>query len=142
MIIILIVAVVLALLKICRNIYNSLQYYDMRNFYSQVLEIRSVRKLNIISDFERFFAFIQQQDLGSYTWHEIQSKLLMVQTEHHLCIHKHNLTQLDIYHRILRFKNYEVAMVNKNVINLKFNLPFLGEWFVVSYNFFSGFRNH
>ncbi|CAD5117279.1 DgyrCDS6067 [Dimorphilus gyrociliatus] len=108
MIIVLIVAVVLALLKTCRNIYNSFQYYDMRNFYSQVLEITS-------------------QDLGSFTWHEIQSKLLLGQTEHHLCIHKHDLTQLDIYHRILRFKNYEVAMINKKVINLQFKLPFLGE---------------
>lgn len=39
-------------------------------------------------------------------------------------------TYTDIYHRILRFKNYMIAMVNKDLLPLKFNLPFLGERFV------------
>lgn len=29
-----------------------------------------------------------------------------------MCIHKKELTELDIYHRILRFKNYMVAMID------------------------------
>ena len=33
----------------------------------------------------------------------------------------------DIYHRILRFKNYMVAMANVNTLPLKHNLPFIGE---------------
>ena len=37
----------------------------------------------------------------------------------------------DIYHRILRFKNYLVAMVNKELLPLKFRLPFVGEQYVV-----------
>lgn len=32
-----------------------------------------------------------------------------IQKEHQICIHKKELTELDIYHRILRFKNYMVA---------------------------------
>jgi len=33
----------------------------------------------------------------------------------------------DIYHRILRFKNYSLAMMNKSLLPVKFQVPFLGE---------------
>ena len=61
------------------------------------------------------------------TWYDVQNKLKEVQKELMMCIHKHDLTDLDIYHRILRFRNYLVAMVNKNVLPLKINIPFVGE---------------
>eukprot|EP00057_Strongylocentrotus_purpuratus_P009413 XP_011663887.1 PREDICTED: autophagy-related protein 9A [Strongylocentrotus purpuratus] len=44
-----------------------------------------------------------------------------------MCIHKAELTELDIYHRILRFKNYMVAMVNKSLLPLHHHPPFLGD---------------
>lgn len=44
-----------------------------------------------------------------------------------MCIHKEHLTELDIYHRILRFKNYMVAMMNKSLIPSKVILPIFGE---------------
>lgn len=44
-----------------------------------------------------------------------------------MCIHKEHLTELDIYHRILRFKNYMVALMNKSLIPSKLNLPIIGE---------------
>ncbi|XP_074708323.1 autophagy-related protein 9B isoform X2 [Strix uralensis] len=43
-----------------------------------------------------------------------------------MCVHKRELTELDIYHRILRFKNYMVAMVNKSLLPVRFHLPLLG----------------
>ena len=51
--------------------------------------------------------------LESEVWCEVQEKLVTAQTEHMMCIHKQELTPLDVYHRILRFNNYIVAMVNK-----------------------------
>ncbi|NXH02245.1 ATG9A protein, partial [Loxia leucoptera] len=36
------------------------------------------------------------------------------------------LTELDIHHRILRFRNYTVAMVNKSLLPVRFHLPLLG----------------
>lgn len=51
----------------------------------------------------------------------------VLQIEQRMCIHKEVLTELDIYHRILRFTNYFIAMVNKGVIPLKLDVPFLGE---------------
>lgn len=52
---------------------------------------------------------------------------MQTQKEHQICIHKRELTELDIYHRILRFQNYMVALVNKSLLPLRFRLPGLGE---------------
>jgi autophagy-related protein 9 len=49
-----------------------------------------------------------------------------------MCIHKELLTELDIYHRILRFKNYMVAMMNKNLLPSTIHLPLLGEMVCLS----------
>ena len=38
-----------------------------------------------------------------------------------------SLSSLDVYHRILRFRNYLVAMINKNVLPCKLHIPFYGE---------------
>ena len=61
------------------------------------------------------------------TWAEVQQRLISAQREHLMCISNKNLTELDIYHRILRHKNYMVAMVNKDILPVKLNLPFMGE---------------
>lgn len=37
------------------------------------------------------------------------------------------LPHTDVYHRILRFQNYLVAMINKKVLPCKFYIPFFGE---------------
>jgi autophagy-related protein 9 len=68
-----------------------------------------------------------QKDLPNITWHEVQEKLLQMQIKHHLCVHKQELTELDIYNRILRFKNYEVAMVNQGILPPKIDVPLLGQ---------------
>ncbi|KAH9371530.1 hypothetical protein HPB48_009187 [Haemaphysalis longicornis] len=60
------------------------------------------------------------------TWHEVQRRVLEVQKEQQMCIHKQELTELDIYNRILRHKNYMVALVNKEVLPLHLQVPLLG----------------
>nr|CAD7255835.1 unnamed protein product [Timema shepardi] len=71
--------------------------------------------------------FIFVSDLDNLTWHEVQHRVREVQLEQQMCIHKRDLSELDIYHRILRFKNYMVAMVNKSLLPIRLRLPFLGE---------------
>ncbi|CAL1538792.1 unnamed protein product [Lymnaea stagnalis] len=88
--------------------FNFSNYMRTRNFFISALNIET-------------------RDLSNMTWHEVQLRLLEVQKEQQICIHKQELTQLDVYHRILRFKNYLVAMVNKDLLPLKFRLPFVGE---------------
>lgn len=65
--------------------------------------------------------------MDNLTWHEVQQKIREVQLKQQMCIHKKDLSELDIYHRILRFKNYLVAMVNKSLLPVRFNLPIIGE---------------
>ena len=54
-------------------------------------------------------------------------RLLQMQKIYHLCIHKQDLTELDIYNRILRFKNYLVAMVNQGILPPKIDVPLFGQ---------------
>lgn len=54
-------------------------------------------------------AFSFQSELPYATWQEVQARIVEIQKEHQICIHKRELTELDIYHRILRFKNYMVC---------------------------------
>ncbi|XP_022242594.1 autophagy-related protein 9A-like [Limulus polyphemus] len=104
----LLVSLVFWLLRVVKVVYHFFQYMEIRAFYSSALKITA-------------------EELDSMTWHEVQQKLLEVQTEQQMCIHKSELSELDIYHRILRFKNYMISMMNKDLLPLKFNLPVLGE---------------
>nr|CAB3224237.1 autophagy-related protein 9A [Phallusia mammillata] len=88
-------------------------------FYSffQLLEIRH---------FYRIALHINDNDVDNMTWHDVQQRLMLVQEEQQMCIHKQQLTELDIYNRILRFKNYMIAMINKGLLPPKFTFPILG----------------
>ncbi|XP_064613606.1 autophagy-related protein 9A-like [Liolophura sinensis] len=103
----LLVATVFWLLRVVKVIYNIFKYFEINTFYKGALKIST-------------------SDLANMTWHEVQRRVLEVQKEQHMCIHKRNLTELDIYHRILRFKNYMIAMVNKSLLPLEGNIPFVG----------------
>ncbi|XP_071956451.1 autophagy-related protein 9A-like [Antedon mediterranea] len=104
----LIIAIIFWLHRFTRVVYNALKYWEIRSFFLTALKI-------------------QTDDLPNHTWHSVLQRVQRVQIEQRMCIHKEDLTELDIYHRILRFKNYMVAMVNKSLLPLKFRVPFLGE---------------
>ena len=91
--------------------YQVFQYWDIKSFYNQALKIND-------------------DQLDSITWNEVQKRLLEAQSDTEMCIHKTQLTELDIYHRILRFKNYLVAMVNKELLPVRFVIPIVGTEFV------------
>ncbi|XP_006004355.1 autophagy-related protein 9A [Latimeria chalumnae] len=94
--------------RLIKFIYNVCCYWEIHSFYINALKI-------------------PMSDLPYFTWQEVQARIVEIQKEHQICIHKKELTELDIYHRILRFKNYMVAMVNKNLLPIRFCLPFLGD---------------
>jgi len=93
--------------RVCKLIASFFQLLEIRRFYHQALRIR-------------------QTELEYVSWHEVQQRIMIVQEEQQMCIHKQRLTELDIYNRTLRFKNYLVAMVNKGLLPPQFNIPFLG----------------
>lgn len=102
------IAVVVWIYHAVKFISQAFQYWDVKAFFNTALKI-------------------SDSELDNVTWHEVQTKLREVQREQQMCIHKKELSQLDIYHRILRFKNYLVAMVNKSLLPVRLCLPFVGE---------------
>ncbi|XP_072901240.1 autophagy-related protein 9B isoform X2 [Hemitrygon akajei] len=104
----LIMAAVFWVYRLVKVICNLLSYWEIRTFYIKALKIPTI-------------------ELCNYTWQEVQARLIQLQREHQMCIHKKELTELDIYHRILRFKNYMVAMVNKSLLPVRLSVPFLGD---------------
>ncbi|TWW73806.1 Autophagy-related protein 9A APG9-like 1 [Takifugu flavidus] len=89
---------------------NFLSYWEIRQFYIKALKIKMA----------------SADELCNFTWQEVQDRLISLQREQQMCIHKKELTELDIYHRILRFKNYMVAMINKSLLPVQLQLPLLG----------------
>ncbi|RXG68474.1 Autophagy-related protein 9A [Armadillidium vulgare] len=87
----------------------------------------NIRRFKIMKRFYNEALGVEEHNIENVTWEEVQRRLMEVQVEQRMCIHKESLTELDIYHRILRYENYFIAMVNKNVIPLKLKLPILGE---------------
>ncbi|XP_041478449.1 autophagy-related protein 9A-like [Lytechinus variegatus] len=104
----LIIAGIFWLHRLLRVLYNAFHFWEIRSFYTKALKISS-------------------KDLVNLTWHDVLKRVQQVQREQRMCIHKAELTELDIYHRILRFKNYMVAMVNKSLLPLHHHPPFLGD---------------
>ncbi|XP_034559587.1 autophagy-related protein 9B isoform X1 [Notolabrus celidotus] len=103
----LIMAAIFWIYRLVKVICNILSYWEIRQFYIKALKIR-------------------MDELCNFTWQEVQDRLISLQREQQMCIHKKELTELDIYHRILRFKNYMVAMINKSLLPVQLQLPLLG----------------
>ncbi|CAB1317347.1 unnamed protein product [Coregonus sp. 'balchen'] len=103
----LIMAAIFWVYRMIKVFCNILRYWEIRQFYIKALKIR-------------------MDELCNFTWQEVQDRLISLQREQQMCIHKKELTELDIYHRILRFKNYMVAMVNKSLLPVQLQLPLLG----------------
>ncbi|XP_017044652.1 autophagy-related protein 9A [Drosophila ficusphila] len=95
-------------IRVLKMVYHITQYADIRRFYNTALHI-------------------EDADLDNFTWHEVQQRIRRVQAEQHMCIDKESLTELDIYHRVLRFKNYLVALMNKQLLPVRFHIPLYGE---------------
>jgi autophagy-related protein 9 len=102
------VASIFWFLRLIKVLYHIVQFWDIKSFFNIALKI-------------------EDNDLDNLTWHEVQKRVIEVQKEQEMCIHKRELTELDIYHRILRFKNYTVAMINKSLLPLQLTIPLLGD---------------
>uniref|UniRef100_A0A8C5BIJ3 Autophagy-related protein 9 n=1 Tax=Gadus morhua TaxID=8049 RepID=A0A8C5BIJ3_GADMO len=105
---VLIISGIFWLHRLVKFIYNICCYWEIRSFYTNALKMT-------------------MSELPYVTWQEVQARIVEIQKEHQICIHKKELSELDIYHRILRFKNYMVAMVNKSLLPMRFRPPLLGE---------------
>ncbi len=76
----------------CKLALRLFNFLDIKNFYQEALGITA-------------------EKLEHLSWLQIQEKLLDAQKLNQMCIHKEELTELDVHNRILRYKNYMIAMV-------------------------------
>lgn len=80
------------LIHLVRTIYRLLRLWEIKSFFEQMLEIPDTELSNVL-------------------WPEVVCRLCKLQPELHLIINQEQITPLDIYQRILRHKNYFVALV-------------------------------
>ncbi|CAH0558028.1 unnamed protein product [Brassicogethes aeneus] len=106
--IVLLIAMAVFAFKFIKGVYKIVKFWDIKQFYNIALGIRD-------------------KELDNITWNEVQVKIKVAQLQHQMCIHKRELTELDIYHRILRQKNYILALVNKRILPPRINIPLVGE---------------
>uniref|UniRef100_A0A914LZT9 Autophagy-related protein 9 n=1 Tax=Meloidogyne incognita TaxID=6306 RepID=A0A914LZT9_MELIC len=81
------------------------------------------------SEIRRFFISqleIADSEMQNLSWAQVVERLCGVQKRLHLIVNREAITPLDVCQRILRHKNYFVALVYYNILPPKIRLPFLG----------------
>ncbi|KAL3985004.1 Autophagy protein Apg9 family protein [Acanthocheilonema viteae] len=93
--------------RAARVFYQIYQFGEIRTFYHSALGIEDAL-------------------LRDLKWQEIVQLICEKQPSIHLILNKDGITALDLYQRILRHKNYFVALVNKEILPPIINVPFIG----------------
>ncbi|EJD74234.1 autophagy protein Apg9 containing protein [Loa loa] len=93
--------------RVTRVFYQIYQFNEIRTFYHSALGIEDA----LLSDLK---------------WQDVVQLICEKQPSIHLILNKDGITALDLYQRILRHKNYFVALVNKEILPPVINVPFIG----------------
>ncbi|KAE9552204.1 hypothetical protein FO519_004585 [Halicephalobus sp. NKZ332] len=101
------VSVVVLFFQIVHFLYRMKSFNEIRKFYNTVLEI-------------------PDSQLSNVTWKTIVQRICQVQPKVHLSVNQTTISELDIYSRILRHKNYFIAMVYEEIVPPFLTLPGLG----------------
>jgi len=101
----LVAAFLFLFIKTIKMIHSVYVYYAIKLFYQEALHIT---------------------DCSQFSWQEIQTRI--IQAQHQCSLQEGQLNELYIYNRILRQKNYMIALLNKNLLPIHFKVPFLGEY--------------
>lgn len=88
--------------------YRLLQLCEIQTFYHTVLEVKDV-------------------ELSNISWRDVVQRICKRQPQVHLIVNQEQITPLDVYQRILRYKNYLVAFIDHDVLPLHLQVPFLGK---------------
>ncbi|XP_065178421.1 autophagy-related protein 9A-like [Sycon ciliatum] len=93
--------------RVIRAVVCIHEMWGIRRFYNDVLNINP-------------------SQLENYTWEQVVRAIIKAQEVHHISVQSDRVTELDIHNRILRFKNYTIALVSKNVLPVEFHVPCMG----------------
>uniref|UniRef100_A0A915Q3D9 Autophagy-related protein 9 n=1 Tax=Setaria digitata TaxID=48799 RepID=A0A915Q3D9_9BILA len=108
----LIFAALFWIFRAARVFYQIYQFGEIRTFYHSALGSK--------------FIGIEDALLSDLQWREVVQLICEKQPSIHLILNKDGITALDLYQRILRHKNYFVALVNKEILPPVINVPFVG----------------
>lgn len=95
------VAFIFWALRAFRGLLHLGQFWEIKHFFNSALKITDVSDFQLQNFFFTNYS-PRQSELDNLTWHEVQRRVRDVQREQQMCIHKQDLSELDIYHRILR----------------------------------------
>lgn len=88
--------------------------------------LKVIRKLFVYRGIGQFYAdALRIRDCTLFTWPEVQARLIA--TERVCLFQGKRITELDIHNRILRRKNYMIALINKELLPIFFYVPFIGD---------------
>ncbi|VDM52276.1 unnamed protein product, partial [Angiostrongylus costaricensis] len=87
------VAIIFWISRVVKTTYYLLQLHEIQLFYRSELRIDDAQ-------------------LSNLTWHAVVKRICEVQKRLQLIVDREHVTPIDLYNRILRFKNYLVALVN------------------------------
>lgn len=102
--------------------------------------ITDMRRLFIIRDFYVYLLNIPEDDMQTVTWQDVVARIMALRdhnpkTAAHVAPEarkfmgsqsKERLDASDIANRLMRRENYLIALFNKEVLDLKISVPFLG----------------
>uniref|UniRef100_A0A158P9Y2 Autophagy-related protein 9 n=1 Tax=Angiostrongylus cantonensis TaxID=6313 RepID=A0A158P9Y2_ANGCA len=101
------VAIIFWISRVVKTTYYLLQLHEIQLFYRSELRIDDAQ-------------------LSNLTWHAVVKRICEVQKRLQLIVDREHVTPIDLYNRILRFKNYLVALVNTRILPPRINVPFIG----------------
>jgi autophagy-related protein 9 len=109
--------------------------------YWFVPKIFQIRRLKTMHDFYLHLLNIPDSDMQTISWQEVVARLMALRDVHPLTaertspqlLHymdirsqsKQRMDAHDIANRVMRKDNYMIALVNKDILNLKLPIPFL-----------------
>ncbi|RXG68475.1 Autophagy-related protein 9 [Armadillidium vulgare] len=100
----LIISFMILIFRVILIIKNWIRYWETKQFFSEALRI-------------------QDRNVQDVTWEEVKRLTMEAQTIFRMCVNKNFLSELDLYHRMLRFENYFISMVQRKVIDFNLKIP-------------------
>ncbi|GMT10700.1 hypothetical protein PFISCL1PPCAC_1997 [Pristionchus fissidentatus] len=104
----LLVAILYWIFRVIRTVVHLLKLKEIQHFYNRALRI-------------------EDADLSNLTWEAVVRTVCSAQGRIQLLVHDSAISSIHLYHRILRFKNYMVAMVNQDLFPPLISIPLVGD---------------